>query len=1554
MKRKLRRTSYFALMAMLLLNLALPASFISANDESQASGSPAVGSVTDHVYGTPSLVSPMSATEITYDLIQGVEMWNDLPFKEDGSPNPEAQKIRDIRPGSGDTVVIDYSWELPDEHHYSDGATFTFKLPDKFSGFDETGELYAEVGVVGTFTISSNGQVVFTFNEQINSGQGYTGNFYIWRQFDGSALEDSTKQNIVFDIPHRDSVTIPVHFKPDGNATVTKKGEAYKNGSPNSRNPDEIHWVVDFNLGEETISNAVFRDKLPNGLTVNLDSVEVTELQVKIKGGEPGQGASYTNFTKDNTNDGFKIEFNGIIDKAYRVEYTTKVPLPSGGDADYSPRYKNDVEVSGTVDSKPFSQKAGVSVPVKFNEPLNKKASNYNPSKQEIEWTIDYNFNQQALAEEEALLVDTFDTTQQELVPGSFKVYSVTIDNSGNATNSNLVDSTNYIFEGVGTGFDKGFKLKFKNGVNSAYQIKYTTKAINRVYESQEVTNTVEMFGGIKKSDTQKIGQEVFKKHNGTINYADKTITWTIDLNKDKHEMTGVVISDDFASQGLELISLTISNLTEDEDYTLTIEADSGENEGFDKGFNIEFKNTITEHHTITYKTSFDPTYFTPDKVKTHTYENQAEIKWNEYPNPPDTLKYQNKTAVTEPYMKNNGHKEGKYDAVNKVITWTIDVNFNRHVIDQAVVRDFYTKGQDFVEGSLKVHPLTIAADGKVSVPEGTPEFKAYEFNDAVEHDGKKGFELTFNDQINSAYRITYQTSLKGYPVLKEGYSNQATLHDGNDPSKTLLFNKGDQVGPPKAGEYVAKKLPVQGTGSEQVYATWTVNVNFSQSYVAKPSLTDTLSPNQILQQDSFQLYKPEVTTSGVIDSLRNAKLVDPSEYTITFETNEETGADSFTLTFHKPIEEAYILQYKSFINDDSGQTISNGVTFAGHSDSAGIVEGNKDSKVSFTPGAGGRTFMIGTGYIKVVKVDADEPNTKLAGAIFELQDESGTNVLETLTTDSNGEVTTKKKYKYRKYVLKEVEAPSGYLIDEEYKDGKTIEFTSDKTGDTVPFTITNEKGVWDVELKKYDKNDPTKALAGAIFKLQKKNPAGQYVDVDGATELKTDMEGKIFLANLDAGDYQFVETKAPLGYKLDDTPITFQIDPRQTAMVTRSMANEIIRNASVELTKTDEYDGTPLEGAEFELRDADGNVVVISGEPQSGLKTGADGKLTVNGLVGGSYQFVETKAPEHYILDPTPIEFDIEEEGKIVSVSSVNRLIPGSVKLTKVESGRPNVKLKGAQFTLLDERKNPVIDAEGNELKGLTTDGNGELLITELIPGKYYFEETKAPAGYYIKTRLTEFEIVRSQEDEAVVIVENYRYTDNGGGGGGGGYDPGPSTPTDPKPGNPKDPETPVDPNPETPGKPNPEKPNKPATPGEKVKTPKETPVQGDANVPEGSEAKIGKEPEHGKVTIDPNGKWTYTPNPGYVGEDSFTVVVTDAAGNEETVHYDVLVEKLPAGGNGEVSAGNGPHPGPGSGSGQTLPKTGEDSHLMMQLTGLGLVALGIVFLRRKRSRNA
>ncbi|WP_376699994.1 SpaA isopeptide-forming pilin-related protein [Listeria seeligeri] len=169
------------------------------------------------------------------------------------------------------------------------------------------------------------------------------------------------------------------------------------------------------------------------------------------------------------------------------------------------------------------------------------------------------------------------------------------------------------------------------------------------------------------------------------------------------------------------------------------------------------------------------------------------------------------------------------------------------------------------------------------------------------------------------------------------------------------------------------------------------------------------------------------------------------------------------------------------------------------------------------------------------------------------------------------------------------------------------------------------------VELTKTDNTAQKNPLENAEFKLI--NSAGTTVQ-EG---IKTGTDGKLAISDLKFDTYKLIETKAPVGYELDASPVEFTIDETHQALFV-SKENAPI-TGSVSLEKLDSETKAKLAGAEFELQDSDGATL------QTGLTTNEEGTLTISDLALGDYQLVETKAPAGYELDASPVQFSITEE---------------------------------------------------------------------------------------------------------------------------------------------------------------------------------------------------------------------------------------------------------------------------------------------------------------------
>lgn len=95
----------------------------------------------------------------------------------------------------------------------------------------------------------------------------------------------------------------------------------------------------------------------------------------------------------------------------------------------------------------------------------------------------------------------------------------------------------------------------------------------------------------------------------------------------------------------------------------------------------------------------------------------------------------------------------------------------------------------------------------------------------------------------------------------------------------------------------------------------------------------------------------------------------------------------------------------------------------------------------------------------------------------------------------------------------------------------------------------------------------------------------------------------------------------------------------------------------AVGLYKVDAQTGAYLAGAQFALYRSDGTCIGT-------YTTDSNGYLKVQNLAYGSYYFVETKAPENYVLDPDYVRFTLDK------AHSTGNAYPWNIKVSNSKSG--------------------------------------------------------------------------------------------------------------------------------------------------------------------------------------------------------------------------------------------------------------------------------------------
>nr|WP_302730604.1 collagen binding domain-containing protein [Saccharibacillus sp. CPCC 101409] len=929
----------------------------------------------------------------------------------------DAGEVKRFDPQS--TILLNYSWALPGDHTYKAGSTFEFDLPSEFRIYTEIRDVPLSIGegtqeAVGSFGVTTDGHVTVTFNRFVEEYSEISGTLTVRTELKEEAVKESTEVRIPFPIGDTERVVVLV-LLPKNGALLDKKGEANSGGG-------SIDWTVDINTSLQRLNGVVLNDKIPDGLTLDAESVQVYRLQISASGqrtlGEPLPKEAYT-LAADESGE-LRVAFGAesVVKESYRIVYST------GVGAGAQTQFTNTATLAAQG-IEPAT--ASATVTVKRGELLSKAVGAYDRESQSIDWIVRYNAGSLTIPAKEALLQDRFNSGQK-LVEGTLKVTET-------GTNRLLAEGTDYTVKTVPvSGGRTGFDLQFVNEVKSAHTVTYRTAAAGAVYANDRITNTITT-GKISKSASQTLQRSLLTKTNTGVNYKLKTASWRSIVNEDRFSMENAVLTDTFTNGGLELVPDSLKVLTSTgkalpaADYTLTIP------EGNRSGFTIRFNRTLTDSVTVTYTTKFNQTWKTDRKQA--DFVNSAKVVWSESRNSrsrevvarftPDTLTQQ------------NGSKSGSYNAQTKELTWDIKANYNNLALNGAVLTDTIRTGQRYVEGSLTVHNLVLTGSKNGAQKGAVASPADYRVTPPDESNGNE-LRIAFNKPIDTPYWITFKTTVDGQ-IVGSSAVNEASL----DSEGSSLGTWSASVPIPGGSEYVSKTGAQQGSRID-----WNVTINRGQSYVENAKVTDTPTRNQVLDEESFRVYRADAAADGSLS--RGQELVKGRDYTLKITSGD---TERFELLFAGPIRQAFILEYQSVLYASDRETVSNEVSFEGTGVTTGQVESSRSIVVRTSSGSGTGAGVRGA--LEVTKVDAADPSKYLAGATFELQDAAKRRPAVTRTTDENGRIVFGQLL-YGSYTLTETQAPEGYRTDEAQRVRTVvIDANARQEGGLKKLTVANE-----------------------------------------------------------------------------------------------------------------------------------------------------------------------------------------------------------------------------------------------------------------------------------------------------------------------------------------------------------------------------------------------------------------------------------------------------------------------------------------------------------------
>lgn len=412
-----------------------------------------------------------------------------------------------------------------------------------------------------------------------------------------------------------------------------------------------------------------------------------------------------------------------------------------------------------------------------------------------------------------------------------------------------------------------------------------------------------------------------------------------------------------------------------------------------------------------------------------------------------------------------------------------------------------------------------------------------------------------------------------------------------------------------------------------------------------------------------------------------------------------------------------------------------------------------------------------------------DNEANVLSGVEFTVTSDTTHKVVKTGVTDKEGYLKFSD-LPYDTYSVSETKTPEGYKTAESFK------VTIHEQNETHHYSVINNVLESKLKVIKAD-SESGKAIprANAAFKI-KSLQTGKYVSMpklneNGTTDtFTTNDEGYLITTEaLAYGKYELEEVQAPNGYVLAKTPAKFSVDGKESTVsikftdksqkgivtLTKSGATPV----SVAKAASDygdqysfKYAYTPLARAKFEftaaedIKTADGTVHAKKGDVVATGVSDANGQIKTPELYLGKYSYKEVNAPNGYVLNTKPVDFELKYAGQNVDITSTSLKVNNdfqklNVDLTKnVEAikswdkNKPTITTTAANgqvFGLFskDGYTKGSINLPAGALVATTEvkDGKAAFANIQLPEGKYYVQELDAGDKYDISTKKYDFE---------------------------------------------------------------------------------------------------------------------------------------------------------------------------------------------------------------------
>ncbi len=1124
--------------------------------------------------------------------------------------------------------------------------------------------------------------------------------------------------------------------------------------------------------------------------------------------------------------------------------------------------------------------------------------------------------------------------------------------------------------------------------IPNAYRIIYDASVdpdkIDFAQTSFTYSNIAKLNGATSSASTTITGGNILTKSelgNNASKFNPSQLNWNITVNEAGYPLKAVRVEDILPPNLLfdkttDIMILDENSVDVTANYTINYDINT-------RTLSIDFGDLSVKREIQIY-TKIDPDYIkglissNTNKYFDLSFANNAKLYQTQNGIESQTIKNSTLSTKVGKLIYKTGSASVSYDNA-KYINWNLYVNLANIATGASTITDTLDTRQTLPVDLSDIHVYPVTIDDNGTLTEGA-EIVAGITKNFDPGNPTRAYEIVFDAPISTPYVIKYTSTINPADFDKTSFSNTGVINIGAGVSYTGVVNQTIK------NTFTKSNTDIDSDGKAFDYNSktfdWKITVTPIKEAIQDLEIIDSFSSGLKMTDSEFDAL---IIKRGVTPLTKDV------DYTITKNITGSV-IKGFTIKFHDGgvnhvVNQAvYTVLYKTSIDEATLSTNGN-LNYANSAEFNWDVDntlpivttvptintlhkynGNKSGSLDLT------TKQI-TWNINLNYLSKDLNGLKVTDQITRDVNGSGEKLIPSSikiykdTVDSSGNLKT--------VGLTEL-SPSdliaeGIVITE---DSSANSFTVDFTGNVLePYRIVYKTDMVGISSTNYTNTAVTNK--GESYTANVTHTSGlTFVDKTGARSGEfvnwtlTINQGKSTISNLIITDqlneglelvensFTLTQNGNPLTFadyfsvniaprNLSSDPQSFEISAKnqidntmvigyQTSIVTDNIVSTSFSNTatingqyivqgtrtktvsithnimesngwavgqlgSFTLKKVDE-DGIALPGAKFEF---------YKGATLIGtLTTDSNGEIHVEKLKYATYTLKEIEAPIGYQIVNSSVDVVINSttDKDLTITNDALR----TIQIKKLQKNSTTHVLAGAVFEI---KKSNVL------VQTVTTNQFG---IAELeVPyGTYEITEKTAPNGYLKSNEIKTLVINDGDLNEDLslktiyaLVFENEVLPN---------YDPPTTEPTTVATTEPiTESTTEVTTNTAT------EITTEPVT--EKVieKTPENVPKEGEIIVPEGSKPSIKNPPTNGKVEIDENGKWIYTPNPGYIGKDQFRVLLVDPQGNEEEFIIDIDIEEVPLG--------------------PALPHTGQSSLNWLYWVGLFLVGIGILLRKYK-----